>query len=62
MVANELIRALEFSRFSTNQDDTMHIIGSMCSDYNLDLDYLEQEVLLMELRIQGANIDTYATR
>ena len=57
MVANELIRALEFARFSKNKDGTMRAIRSICSDFNLDMDYLEQEVLLMELRVQGTNIE-----
>ena len=57
MVSSELIRALEFARFSTNKVDTIHTIRSMCSDFNLDMDYLEQEVLLMELRIHGTSIE-----
>ena len=58
MVAQELIRALEFTRFSENQEDTMRTIQASCSDFNLDMDYLEQEVLLMELRVQGGSDET----
>ncbi len=57
MVAQELIRAIEFARFCKNSDEAMRIVRDIVSRYGLNMEQLEEQVMHMELRLHNSNSD-----
>ena len=52
MIHQELVRALEFARFSENESQARGIIANTCSDFGLDIEDIEHDVLMMEVRVE----------
>lgn len=52
MVKQELVRAYEFARFANNKDRVFGVIEGICSDFDLDMDDIKYDVLMMEVRVE----------
>ena len=50
LVSQELARAIEFARFSSNCDDVMPMLEQLAGEYNLDISHLQQLVADTDLR------------
>tara|TARA_B100001964_G_scaffold242105_1_gene316046 strand:+ start:103 stop:2265 length:2163 start_codon:yes stop_codon:yes gene_type:complete len=49
MVRQELVRAVEFARFSQNESDTMEVVEELCAAYDVDIEEVHEEVEGMEI-------------
>ena len=49
MVRKELVRAVEFARFSQNESDTMEVVEELCAAYDVDIEEVHEEVEGMEI-------------